>query len=75
MKLDKEKIDNTVLALLQLTLHDENRAWKGLDFDVLDRLYQKGLIENPVNKAKSVVLHDVGLEQSKQLFSELFIQQ
>lgn len=29
MKMNKEKSDDVVLALLQLTLHDEFRAWKG----------------------------------------------
>jgi hypothetical protein len=56
MKIDLDKIDDTVLGLLWLTLHDENRAWKGLDWGALDRLHQKGLIADPANKAKSVVL-------------------
>ena len=29
---DQDKIDESVLALLSLTLHDGNRAWKGHDF-------------------------------------------
>ena len=53
-----------VLALLRLTLHDKQRAWKGFDWDTLDRLHRKGLIANPVNKAKSVVLTDEGLRRS-----------
>src|SRR3954470_15768158 len=52
MALDTDKIDDAVLALLYLTLHDHWRAWKGFDWDALDRLYQKGLIDDPVNKAK-----------------------
>jgi hypothetical protein len=32
---DREKVDETVLALLSLTLHDYHRAWKGHDWDVL----------------------------------------
>lgn len=72
MDIDTDKIENAVLALLQLTLHDGNRAWKGHDWDVMDRLYQKGLIDNPANKAKSVVLTDEGLRQSERLFEVLF---
>jgi hypothetical protein len=49
-------VDDAVLALLQLTLHDDARAWKGFDFEVMDRLFQKGFILDPVNKNKSVVL-------------------
>lgn len=72
MNPDPDRIDDTVLALLQLTLHDGCRAWKGHDWDVLDRLHQKGLIHDPVGKAKSVVLTDDGLLRSRQLFEELF---
>ncbi|PWL19923.1 MAG: hypothetical protein DCO95_18830 [Roseivirga sp. XM-24bin3] len=74
MKHDKDKIDNAVLGLLWLTLHDQCRAWKGMDWAALDRLYQKGLIEDPVNRNKSVVLTREGLERSKALFEELFTQ-
>ena len=72
MAIDKDKIDRTVLALLFLTLHDECRAWKGFDWDVLDRLHQKGMIHDPVGKAKSVVLTEEGLAESERLFDEMF---
>jgi hypothetical protein len=72
MTIDTDKIDDAILALLQLTLHDDRRAWKGHDWDALDRLHNKGLIDNPANKAKSVVLTDEGLQRSKQLFQALF---
>src|SRR5437899_37269 len=49
------KIDQSVLALLYLTLHDGCRAWKSFDWQAMTRLHEKGLIEDPVNKAKSVV--------------------
>ena len=72
MAIDTDKIDKTVLALLQLTLHDGARAWKGHDWDVLGRLHEKGMIYNPVGKAKSVVLTDEGLAESERLFKALF---
>lgn len=72
MEIDEDKIDEAVLALLYLTLHDECRAWKGFDFRVLDRLYEKGFIEDPVNKNKSVLLTDEGIAESKRLFELLF---
>ena len=72
MDFDTHKIDATVLALLHLTLHDKNRAWKSFDFDVMNRLFDKGFITNPVNQAKSVVLTKEGLRESKRLFEELF---
>lgn len=55
MDLDTDRIDDAVLGLLYLTLHDEFRAWKGFDWDTLNRLHEKGMIGNPVGKAKSVV--------------------
>ena len=72
MDIDTDKIDETVLALLCLTLHDGDRAWKGHDWDALDRLYRKGMIENPRSKAKSVVLTDKGLAESERLFKQQF---
>jgi hypothetical protein len=72
MDIDTDKIDEAVLALLYLTLHDGVRSWKGHDWDALDRLYQKGMIDNPVGKAKSVVLTDEGLAESERLFRQLF---
>ena len=72
MTIDEDKIDEAVLALLQLTLHDGFRAWKGFDWDTLGRLHAKGFIENPVGKTKSVVLSDEGLRESKRLFEALF---
>ncbi|BCH21729.1 hypothetical protein MesoLjLc_13460 [Mesorhizobium sp. L-8-10] len=72
MEIDNDRIDDAALGLLWLTLHDDRRAWRGLDWDVLDRLYEKGLIMNPANKAKSVVLTDEGLRRSEELFRMLF---
>ena len=47
MDIDDENIQDAVLALLWLTLHAEHRAWKGLDWGVMNRLHQKGLIADP----------------------------
>jgi len=72
MDYDTDKVDETVLALLFLTLHDDYRAWKSFDWHALDRLHEKGFIRNPKNKAKSVVLTNVGLAESERLFDKLF---
>jgi hypothetical protein len=72
MEYDEEKIDEAVLALMYLTLHDHVRAWKGFDFTVLDRLHAKGLIEDPKNRNKSVVLTDEGRARSEALFQQYF---
>ena len=72
MALDTDKIDDTALALLYLTLHDGCRAWKGFDWGVLGRLHEKGMIDNPVGKVKSEVFTQEGLERAKALFEEMF---
>ncbi len=72
MEYDKKKVDDTVLALLYLTLHGNGRAWKGHDWDAMDRLHKKGMILDPVGKAKSVVLTAEGEQRSRELFEKLF---
>lgn len=72
MEIDTDKIDDAVLGLLWLTLHEQRRAWKGFDWAALDRLHQKGLIADPANKAKSVVLSDDGLRRAEEAFRALF---
>jgi len=73
MDIDKDKIDDAALALMYLTLHDQFRAWKQIDWEVTNRLHEKGLICDPVGKTKSVVLTDEGLKKSEELFNTLFV--
>jgi hypothetical protein len=72
MEIDTDKVDEAVLALLYLTLHDGTRAWKGFDWDTLNRLHAKGFISDSVSKAKSVILTDEGLHASERLFIKFF---
>ena len=75
MKYNEEKVDEMVLALLYLTSSTERgitRAWKGQDWDVMDRLHEKGLISDPKSKAKSVVLSDEAVKESARLFHNYF---
>ena len=75
MEYEKDKADEMVLALLYLTSFNEGngtRAWKGMAWDVLDRLYEKGFIEDPKGKAKSVALTESGEKHSKALFFKNF---
>ncbi len=69
---DREKVDEIVLALMYLTLHDFSRAWKGFDWETLNRLHEKGWIDNPRSKAKSVLLTEEGLAKSANLFQRYF---
>ena len=72
-KINTAAIDEAVLALFYLTLHGHYRAWKGFDWDTLRRLHERGLIDDPVNKSKSIVLTEEGLSESKRLFEKLFM--
>ena len=40
--LDADKLAEAALAILSLTLHDGGRVWKGLDWDLMDLLHEKG---------------------------------
>jgi len=72
MKLNNDKIDRAVLALLYLGLHDESRAWKGFDWDAMNRLHKKGYISDPVSRSKSVVFTEAGLYEAERLFKDFF---
>ena len=72
MTLDEQKIDQAVLALLYLGLHDGARAWKGFDWEALNRLYEKGFIDDPRSKATSVLFTEVGLDKAKRLLEQSF---
>ena len=76
--MDRDRIDQAVLALLYVGIHERHktiggaRAWKSLDWDAMERLYQKGLISDPATKAKSVLLTDAGLREAEAAFRQLF---
>lgn len=75
MEYNKDKVDETTLALLYLVMfedHEVHRAWKSFDWDSMGRLHEKGFISNPQGKAKSVVMTDEGAEKAKHLFNKLF---
>ncbi len=75
MQIDTNKVDEVVLALLQLTSFKDggsHRAWKGFDWEVMNRLHEKGFILDPVGKAKSVTLTENGFNKSMELFDQHF---
>jgi hypothetical protein len=76
MDYDRDKIDEMVLALLYLTISEQDelgaRAWKSHDWGALDRLHAKGYISDPKSKAKSVVFSPEGLTRARALFKRHF---
>ncbi|MFB6265244.1 MAG: DUF6429 family protein, partial [Bradymonadaceae bacterium] len=79
MGYDEDRVDEMTLALMHLVKHRQRsdgplRAWKGFDWDTLDRLHEKGFISDPKSKAKSVRLTEEGAEASLELFEEFFVE-
>jgi len=75
MEYDATKLDEIVLALLHFNAHTDHgvtRAWKGFDWDSLDRLHAQGFISDPKSKAKSVVLTEEGARVAEELFRRHF---
>lgn len=77
MKYDKEKVDEMTLALLYLVTTERQegigaRAWKGFDWDTMNRLHEKGWIKDPETKAMSLYVTEEGFKKSEQLFREHF---
>jgi hypothetical protein len=77
VEIDTDRIDEAILALLHLALlhlglHDRYRPWKGFDWAAMDRLHARGLISDPVGRAKSVVFTGEGLREAERLFREPF---
>jgi hypothetical protein len=78
MDYDTDKIDEHTLALLYLVTHERHegygaRAWKGFDWDTMNRLHEKGYVSDPKGKAKSVGMSDEGFLKAKEFFERHFV--
>ena len=71
-QLDTDKLAEATLGLLALTRHDGYRAWKGIDWGVMALLHDRGWIEDPRGKAKSVVLTPTGLALAEAMLMKHF---
>ena len=73
-----DKIDEAVLALLYLGIFELDpmmgaRTRKSFDWDAMERLHRKGLISDPVSKARSAMLTDTEwLRRAEAAFRRLF---
>jgi len=77
MEYDKDKVDEMTLALLYLVASELQgglgaRAWKGFDGSTINRLYEKGWINEPKTKEMTLRMTEEGFKKSKQLFLEYF---
>jgi hypothetical protein len=71
---DWDRVYEAALAIMLLGLHDGWRTWKGINWEVLNRLHERGLITDPKSRAKSIIFTEEGLELAQQLFERLFCQ-
>ncbi len=75
MEYDTEKIDEMTLALLYLVMHSkggEKRAWKGFDWETMERLHEKRYISDPRSKSRSVAVLGNAAQRSEELFEKYF---
>jgi hypothetical protein len=72
MKYDNKLIEDAVLALLAAHSFNNGQAWKGFDFEIMNRLHEQGFIDNPVNRNKSVWVTPEGLERGRKIAERLF---
>lgn len=70
--IDSDRLAEAALAILSLTLHDNGRAWKGLDWELMNLLHEKGWIVDPRSKAKSVVLTEDGERLAAEFLRKYF---
>ncbi len=59
MDIDTDRATELGFALISITAtttHGMTRAWKGIDWDLLGEMYERGWIHDPAGKARSVVL-------------------
>ncbi|KJK14706.1 DUF6429 family protein [Pseudomonas sp. B21-032] len=72
MEYDDKLIEDAVLALLVAFSSDDGNAWKGFDFEIMNRLHEQGFINDPINKSKSIWLTAEGLERGRRIADRLF---
>jgi hypothetical protein len=72
MNYDRDKIEESILALLGVFEFDNGRVWKRYDFAVMDALHAKGLITDPRSRNESVFLTEDGIARAKALASRYF---
>jgi len=62
-RFDYDKVDEVAVGLLLLGMHTnagQLRAWKGMAWEIMERMHEKGWIGDPRSKAKSVLLTEEG---------------
>ena len=72
MRPDLGKVEDAVLALLAHFASEDRVSWRNCEFSVMNSFFERGLIDDPRNKNKSVRLSEEGLRRGKELAAALF---
>lgn len=74
MEINASAIDDAILALLSLdlALGSHYLTSKKFNKDSLDRLFKRGLIEDPDKEKNQLSLSEEGFGESERLFAKLF---
>jgi hypothetical protein len=69
---NEETVDLAALAVAYVSLHDETRVWKTIDYSITQRWHARGWSEDPRGHSKSVALTLEGLEKAREASERLF---
>ena len=73
--LNQEKLAEAALAILSLSSFADPmgvRAWKGIDWDLMNMLFEKEWISDPVGKQKSIVMSKEGIKLAEEFLEKHF---
>ncbi len=73
--IDQNRLAEIALAILSLSAFRDGpgtRVWKGLDWDIMNLLHERGWISDPKSKAKSVMLTEEGLKYAEEFLRVYF---
>jgi len=73
--LNQEKLAEAALAILSLSSFGDLmgvRAWKGMDWDLMNMLFEKNWISDPAGKQKSIVMSDEGVKLAEEFLEKYF---
>ena len=73
--LNQGKLAEAALAILSLSSFADPmgvRAWKGIDWDLMNLLFENGWISDPVGKQKSIVMSEEGVKLAEKFLETHF---
>jgi len=73
--LNQKKLAEATLAILSLSSFSDPmgvRAWKGVDWNLMKMLFEKGWISDPVGKQKSIVMSEEGVKLAEEFLEKHF---